>query len=72
MHGDGDKQQYLDEVLDKFVDEYLMTTQDNPESDEKLDDLDDHVDRVREYSLCLRKLFFILPKCYRSSEIGGW
>jgi hypothetical protein len=41
VNGSGDKQDYFDKVLDKFVQEYLMTTPDEDddhlESDEALD-----------------------------------
>ncbi|XP_028417603.1 uncharacterized protein LOC114542053 [Dendronephthya gigantea] len=69
LHGDGEKQQYFDDVLDKFVDEYLFPAQNNSESGEESED-EDHIDRVREYSLCLLRLFFTLQCVKEAVKLG--
>ncbi len=67
-NGDEDKQEYLDTVLDKFVDEYLLVkTQVDPDLNEVSDD---HPDQVSEYSLCLLRFFFIL-ECVRQAVKSG-
>ena len=54
VNGIGDKKLYFNEVLDKFVNNYLM------QSPNEFVDNESPTDHVREYSLCLLKLFFIL------------
>ncbi|XP_028415794.1 uncharacterized protein LOC114539367 [Dendronephthya gigantea] len=53
LHGDGEKQQYFDDVLDKFVDEYLFPAQNNSESGEESED-EDHIDRIIQRRLLKR------------------
>ena len=68
IHGDGDKLEYLNAVLDKFVDEYLLAkTQVDLDLNEASDD---SPDQVREYSLCLLRFFFIL-ECIRQAVKSG-
>jgi hypothetical protein len=67
VHGDADKLGYFNAVLDKFVNEYLMTTIDDPNSNEELGD---HPDLVREYSLCLLRLFFVLQSLKEAVKLG--
>ena len=69
IRGSEDTQVYLDNVLDKFVSEYLITTNNNNhlEYDEALED---NQDLVREYSLCLLKLYFILESLRESVKLG--
>ena len=65
VHDCGDKQDYLDKVMDKFVMQYLMTT----DSDIHLDSeggLEDNQDLVREYSLCLLELYFFFESLRES------
>ena len=71
VSGSGDKQDYLDKVLDKFVQEYLMTTPDEDDDHLESDEaLDDNKDLVREYSLCLLRLYFILESLRASVKLG--
>ena len=75
VHGSGDKQDYLDKVMDKFVMQYLMTTDSDIhlDSEDKLegeDGLEDNQDPVREYSLCLLKLYFLLGSPRESVKSG--
>lgn len=69
IHGSGDKRVYLDNVLDKFISEYLMMTNDNNHLEYE-ETLEDNQDLVREYSLCLLKLYFILESIRESVKLG--
>ena len=68
VQGDGDKKLYFTTVMTKFVSEYLMPSQHAPDSDQ----LNEHQqpDLVREYSLCLLRLYFILVDLKRAVRIG--
>ena len=68
VNGRGDKQAYFNKVLDKFVQDYLMTGPD--EDDESDEALYDDKDLVREYSLCLLRLYFIMESLGASVKFG--
>ncbi|CAB3990787.1 Hypothetical predicted protein [Paramuricea clavata] len=63
---DADYQQYFDTVLDKLVDEYLLS---KPHSQSN-QTLDEQPDRSKEYSLCLLRLFFILKSLKDAVKLG--
>ena len=65
VNGDGDKISYFNKVLDKFVDHYLMPSPNTTEFN------DPTTDRVREYSLCFLKLFFILSDFKEAVRTGN-
>ena len=68
LQGDGDKKLYLNTVMNKFVCEYLMPSQHAPDSDQPTEN--QQPDLIREYSLCLLRLFFILVDLKRAVRIG--
>ena len=51
------KKEYFHSVLDKFIDEYLITPR--PDDEDECSSPDDDNDFVRNYSLCVLKYFFI-------------
>jgi hypothetical protein len=63
---DADYQQYFDTVLDKFVNEYLLS---KPHSQPN-QTLDEQPDQIKEYSLCLLRLFFILKSLKDAVKLG--
>lgn len=69
IHGDGDKKLYFDNVLDKFVSEYLMPSSHAIDLGQSLDN--QQLDRVREYSVCLLRLFFIPADVKRAVKMGN-
>ena len=71
LHGDEEKKAYFDKVLDEFVSEYLLPSKQISQSEcDELNE-DQQLDRVREYSLCLMRLFFILADFKRAVKMGN-
>ena len=69
VQGNGDQKLYFDTILNKFVEEYLMPTTHDADSDHEEPD-DQQPDRVREYSICLVRFFFILEDFKRAVRMG--
>ena len=69
QQGDGDKKLYFDTIMNKFVSEYIMPNQHAPDCDQPAEQ-QQPADLVREYSLCLLRLFFILVDLKRAVRIG--
>ena len=71
LHGDKDKKAYFDSVLHEFVSEYLIPSKQISQSEcDELNE-DQALNLVREYSLCLMRLFFILADFKRAVKIGN-
>jgi hypothetical protein len=68
VRGNGDQKLYFDTILNKFVEEYLMPTTHDADSDEEPDD--QQPDRVREYYICLVRFFFILEDFKHAVRMG--
>ncbi|CAB4034312.1 Hypothetical predicted protein [Paramuricea clavata] len=68
VQGNGDQKLYFDTILNKFVEEFLMPTTHDADSDEEPDH--QQPDRVREYSICLVRFFFILEDFKRALRMG--
>ena len=66
----GDKKMYFDTVMNKFVSEYLVPNQHAPVSDQRAEQ-QQPTDLVREYSLCLLRLFFIFVDLKQTIKIGN-
>ena len=69
QQGNGDKKLYFDTIMNKFVSEYIMPYQHAPDCDQPAEQ-QQPADLVREYSLCLLRLFFILVDLKRAVRIG--
>ena len=70
VQGNGDQKLYFDIILNKFVEEYLIPTTHDADSDEEPDD--QQPDRVREYSICLVRFCLHFRRFQTCRENWRW
>jgi hypothetical protein len=70
IHLANNKEMYFKEVLEKFVDEYLVLKRDNRDSRLSTPE-QPAVDHVREYSICLLRYFFLLYLFKDAVKVGN-
>lgn len=68
VHGEGDRKLYFNMVLEKFVSENLLPTANAVQTDQVPDN--QQPDRVKEYSICLLRFFFILADLKHAVRTG--